>query len=412
MRRKRLLLLLGALLCGGATALWLLLTTATEMDQLLLFGQWRIRHFLPAIAGTWLVAVLLIRWMSVRAGTGFLKISVFALIVLLLLEGIGLTGLVAYGELFHPKGAALGKEALPHLDVRGETFQDLALRWRRPSEPIEFHYRTDRRGYRNMEDRAEADIYLLGDSILVAGLLPLEDTVTGLLERKLGASVMNISLIGVGPPEERDMLLEAKLPLENRLVLHWVFEGNDLLDSGEALGDGAAAGGRFRRTFTFNLLLLLQRFTDAPDPSRNTGWIGEHEYLFSWLESSHRGLLDRLSNIEDALADTRRHVVASGGRHAVVYVPAKIRVLGPLCRWPDGSPLADLPAQLNPMREPFLKWCGDEGIPVLDLTQALRRSADSGQIPWFWGDTHPNEIGHRVMAEETARWEVVRQRAK
>jgi hypothetical protein len=150
----------------------------------------------------------------------------------MLLELIGLLGFVSYPERFGRKtGPTLGDDRIVHADVRGVSYHDTAASWGLLSQPVPFHFKTDRRGFRNRHDRARADLYLLGDSIIVAGLISIEKTVTARLERLLGRSAMSVALNGVSPQEEIELFREADLAVENSLVLHFLFEGNDLLDS-------------------------------------------------------------------------------------------------------------------------------------------------------------------------------------
>ena len=188
-------------------------------------------------------------------------------LALAVLDAAGLLGLIDYPAVVLGVSNELGTEPIPRSDIRGVTYQDMD---RDRSEPIPFRYRTDRRGFRNRTDRDEADIYLLGDSILVAGLIPEEETIASRLEAEAGRSVMNIALIGIGPQRERDLLLHAGLPLEDRRVLHFIFEGNDLGDSKAYRSRQGAKPSGFnrltaaaRRTLTFCLLLRLQRLSDS-----------------------------------------------------------------------------------------------------------------------------------------------------
>jgi hypothetical protein len=51
-----------------------------------------------------------------------------------------------------------------------------------------FAYKSDRNGFRNVIDRDAADIYLLGESILVAGLVPFDKIITSRLEKAMQAA--------------------------------------------------------------------------------------------------------------------------------------------------------------------------------------------------------------------------------
>lgn len=408
-KRARVLNLFGGIAAAAVAAVWLTATASPIENQDAFLGLWRMRHALPALVAFWMAAGLTLRGLWPRAGRTYLTGSVTFGVAVLILDGLGLSGVVDYPRLLFPKPGMLGAEPMPYLDRQGESFQDIATAWGIPSKPMTFHYTTDRRGYRNAVDRTEAEVYLLGDSILVAGLVPFEDTVAGRLEAALDKPVMNIALVAIGPQEERDMLRASGLPFKDRWVLHFIFEGNDLLDSAryrDAL-QGEERPPLLERCFSFQVFLYLQR---ALNPSRYepklwTGHIGEQPYLFQWLEDSWRGHMDKeFDPICGALLDARTYVHDAGGRYAVVYVPAKIRVLGPSCRWPEGSALTSYEAHLNPLREQLALWCRAQNIPFVDTSEALIQCAATCSIPWFWGDSHPNGEGHRIMAETVVQW--------
>jgi len=305
-----------------------------------------------------------------------------------------------------------GSQRMPYADVSGETYQDIWTRWGIDSPAISFRFKTDSRGFRNDQDRDAADIYLLGDSLLVAGLVPFEHTVTSRLEANLKRPVMNISLIGLSVQAERDLLMEANPPLDGRFVLHFVFEGNDPLDSRTyrlrtKKTDPDSTKDRWRqRSPTYNLLMKFQDLS-APvnrDAERQMGYIGDEPYGFLWVGEMVRGTEAEFPHITAALDDTRKFVESKGGRYAVVVVPEKYRVLAPLCRWPAGSPLADYESNLSPLRGAVLDWCARQNIPVIDLLDALQDAARKGRIPWFPGDTHWNEQGHAAVADALAAW--------
>jgi hypothetical protein len=135
-----------------------------------------------------------------------------------------------------------------------------------------------------------------------------------------------------------------------------------------------------------------------------SGYIGGERYTFFWTAASFRDLDEEIQHILASLGATRRSVEEQGGTYGVVLIPEKIRVLGPLCQWPDGSELADYRQHTGPLLGQVVQWAAREGVQVLDLTPALERSAQSGRIPWFATDTHWNALGNAVAAEEVARW--------
>ena len=59
--------------------------------------------------------------------------------------------------------------------------------------------------------------------------------------------------------------------------------------------------------------------------------------------------------------------------------------------------LNDLPARLAAS-------CRKIGVPLLDLTDGLRRSRPAGRLVYFVDDAHWSPEGHTVVAEEVAAW--------
>jgi hypothetical protein len=391
-----------------ATAALLAFVTDRSETQRRIAGLWRLRTVLLGAAGLWLGGLLLAGARSRRAARRLVEGTAIAVLTLAWIELFGQVGLVEYRRLLGGAGApVLGAQAVPRLDVRGTTFEDTALAWGLPAAPVAFRFQTDRRGYRNGVDREGADVYLLGDSCLVAALLPFESTLCGRLEATLGRPVMNLALIGIGVQQERDLLLASGVPLEGRLVLHFVFEGNDQADSEKyrALAAGAApAVPRLETTFTWNALLRLQQALQPVDPiaRRRSGAIGGTTYTFLWTAEQFRGKEGEIAPILAALDATRRFVEAAGGRYAVVAIPDKIRILGPLCTWPAGSELADWRAHCSPLPQAVAQWAEERRVPELDLTDALQRAAAAGRIPWWPGDTHWNATGHEVAGKALA----------
>lgn len=411
-RRRRGILVAGALLAAGSAAL-LVATAEDDASGQRFFGLWRTRHFLAACGLLWLSASCFLAARPRRlALLRFWLATTLCVAGLALAEVLGFLGIVDYDRVFGTHYDALGARAVPNLDLRGETFYDLSRAWRYPSEPVPFHYKTDRYGYRNHIDRESTDIVLLGDSILVAGLLPFEETVTARLEQKLGRSCMSIALIDMSPQEEAIHFRDARLPMRDRLLLHFVFEGNDLLDSADFRANGGAETETpwSQRTLSYLALLALQRSTTSRRPAEHSkiGTIGGERYLFPWTRQSFEGLEGEVTPILDCILGLRDEVAASGGAYGVVLVPSKIRVLGPLCAWPPESSLHDWESHMSPFPAELIRRCAATGIPVLDLTEPLSAAAHAGRIPYFALDSHPNSAGHEIMADAIRKWDLVR----
>jgi hypothetical protein len=405
---------LGALGLVSLTALWLWWTAAApalDGPGRQSFGLWRVRHVAVALALLWSAFALLVAQAGPRARTRFVVANAACVACWLLLEGIGALGLVSYPALLGTGGGQpLGGARVPGLDLRGRAQEDEARRWGLPRPAIEYRIQTDRHGFRNVPDRESADVYCLGDSFLVAALVPGSETLPAVLEPRLQRPVMGVALSGLGPQAECELLLDAGLPLEHRLVLHFLFEGNDLIDSAAWRRGQKTGPVPWRsRTLLAQLLLLAQRHTQpqAAYVERHTGYIGDEAYRFYWLRQSFDGLESELAPIAEALRRLRDRIRAAGGEYALVLVPTKLRVLGPFCRFPADSELADWRRHCGPMPAFLCAWGAGEGVGVIDLTEALRAACQRGEVPWFPADTHWNANGCRAAAEALAAWPLV-----
>jgi hypothetical protein len=329
-------------------------------------------------------------------------------LVLGFLELTGRLGVIDVALLFgaHEENA-LGTTSAPNLEVYGETYMDTATRWGLPHSPIPFHYVTNDLGYRNPPERTGGRIYTLGDSILVSALTPFERSVPALLEETTGAPVVNLALIEIGPQQEIELLRSSGLPLHGRLVLHFLFEGNDLRDS---KGYRAAQKEAFLsiqdRSFVRMLVVAMQRLTQPIDAvaRRRSCEINGQAYTFLWTAENYE---DNASEHDAIMAETRamsNEVKAAGGRYTLVYVPSKLRVLGPFCEWPTQTDFKDLSSWLSPWRARVQEDSEAAGIPFLDLTEPLLFSMREGKVPWLWGDTHLSEAGHEAIAIHVAAW--------
>ncbi len=386
-------------------------TLSTDGTSRLMFGLWKTRELAIAGALTWLALAVACASVSKRATLRFVLANFTFALTWGLLEVVGIAGFVDYRALLNPVAEGkLGTQVMPHADVRGETREDLASAWGHPSPKLPFHFVTDRRGFRNEPDRAEADVYVLGDSFLVAGLVPWNETLTAGLEQRFDRSVAAFALNGLAPQEEIELFREAQLPLAGKLVLQFLFEGNDLLDSASMGAPTMESEVSLRdRTLANNLILKLQQWTQPTDQflAPRSGELNGQTVLFRWDRSAFKEYGLEAEAISSALHSFREEVEQAGGTYAVVMIPSKIRILGPYCGLPKESPLADWRAHCSPWPEHVQSWCESQKIAYLDLAPALDSAMKRGDTPWFAGDTHWNALGNQVAADAVAQWSFV-----
>jgi hypothetical protein len=321
--RSKSLFVAAVLFIAGIACLYF---TATRDDaSRIFFGTWRTRHFATAITAFYLSALFLSASASKRALFAAIFATFLVTVTVGMVELVGLTGVVSFPRAFgRVRGETWQDRVVPNVDIKGRTYQDLTYDSRLPTEPIEFHYVTDRHGFRNATDRNEADIYLVGDSILVAGLLPFEETIAALIDKDLHLRTMNVAIAGLAVQEERDLFKAAKLPLQNHLVLHFVYEGNDLQDSARYRNRVPMKQlSALDRSFSYNFLSWLIDRTDRRPLAGDfrVGKIRGTNYLFADPNHAFPGSDEEFTHVCQALLDMRDTVTSAGGSFAIVFVP-------------------------------------------------------------------------------------------
>jgi len=387
-------------------------TLSADATGRLMFGLWKTRDLLLAGGFVWLAVAIALASISNKAALRFMVANVSLGFTWLLIEAAGMLGVVNYQAMLNPvaKGQ-LGTEPVPFADVHGTTREDLASGWGMPSPEIEFHFVADRRGFRNEPDREQGDIYCLGDSFLVAGLVPWQQTVTARLEEQTGREVIALALNGLAPQAECDLFRKSQLAAKGKLVIQFLFEGNDLLDSASYGAPHAEESSSLKdRSLANNLILKLQQATQPVEDflALREGTIDGERYLFRWNRSSFAGYEAESDHILSSLAQFRTEIEAAGGTYAIVMIPSKIRVLGPHCEFDEQSPLADWQSHCSTWPDTVRAWCEEQGLAYFDLAPTLEAAIQRGEIPWFRGDTHWNSTGNQVAADAVAHWQFVR----
>ena len=384
-----------------------------EFDAWAFFGRWTRTWFYLAGIFVWISAAALALAISRTAFFTFVFAHVLLGGALVLAEAAGLLGIVDYRKTFgFDPPSALGYDAIPHLDESGETVGYIAHAWDLPKTPYPFRFKTDRRGYRNDLDRAAADVICLGDSFVVSGLVAFEDTFTARLEAGLGRPVVNVALIGTGPDQHRDMLNGSGLPLEGRLVIHFLFEGNDVADTQryhrERKGGEPVPLPLTARLLTTNGLRALQKASLPSLATKRTGLFGSERHWFLETTEIRPDQEAAAAQLLDTLETLRDEVEAAGGSYAVAMFPVKLRAMGDFIEWPPESELRDRGPFLGDLHERVAARMAAAGIPFLDLNDALEAASRRGESTFFPDDTHVNAPGNGRVAEALLGWDAVR----
>lgn len=408
-------LVLAALAAAG----WVAGAGSGEPLGTAVLGLYRDRVFAANVALTW--AALVASWVAwLRPGTPALlraiALHLGVALPVLLAEAAAFGGLVDFRARLVP-GAPQSRPADPRLrrmgepntHVRGRVAPDLVQILGVEAAEVPFDFRTDRYGLRNLGDKSDPAVFCLGDSVLVAALVPAAETLTEQLERGLGLPVLNVSESGYSPQEAALRLELLGLPLRGRLVLQFVFDGNDLADSSawrawiarRAAVDWPNVG------LLKSLLGSLHRARPGAAAARLglfRGTSGEESVWFLWDRSTQAAHLDEIPAVLDALAGIRARVEGERGRYAVVLVPSKLRALHEFTSFPEGSEIATPEERESALASALLAWAERERVSIFDLTPALRGEARSGRLPYFPADTHLNAHGHTVAAGALLPW--------
>ena len=159
----------------------------------------------------------------------------------------------------------------------------------------------------------------------------------------------------------------------------------------------------------------------VPVNGRVLHWAFMPPYL-NTLRFSEQDLAERRGwrLTRQAIAEMRRQTHEFGGTFVVIFLPFKSQVYFPLLRrtFPavslqsafqfslGANPKAfDVDAMFrNRLAQNALmrRFCDGEGIPFLDLTDALQARVEGGENMYFPDESHLNEAGHAVVADSLA----------
>jgi len=277
--------------------------------------------------------------------------------------------------------------------------------------PIDVAY--DENGFRNPPGRTRAEIVLLGDSFIEAGLVPFEETVGAILERELGLLVSNLGCSGYGPQQEKIVLERFGLPLKPRVVVWFFFEGNDLLDVPRYEAARRTEGMDPRKTrflarsLVANLARRIELLVHRPPGEdsdlarRRMGTMGSTRIYFAYagqpLTAEDRASLVKAQTTIRSAADMSR---PAGARFLLAFVPTKFRVHEGLAEFAADS--LGSTWRSNELPELLARFAGEAKIEWIDLTPPLREAASRGELVYFPDDGHWSPAGHAVVARAIA----------
>jgi hypothetical protein len=316
----------------------------------------------------------------------------------------------------------LGFKHPAHSKWQGQPRSDMAVHWNLPirrEAPMTFT--TDQHGFRNLVDRDETDIVLLGDSYVEGAYVSDDETCAAVAEQKSGLRVTNLGLAGYGTLQELEVLIRYGLPMKPRLAAWFFFEGNDLYNDTDF--EGSLPFLRERRPYApdrwgwswhdFKSRSLvrtafrsLRRTLDPVVPNgvatsglfRDSQGVQHRVYYYSYASIDYDEYEMECFERTKAAFRRGRDICSQNGIQLVLfYLPMKFRVYGDLCTYEPGSPCLDWkPWNLV---DYFASFCEEESIAWVDLTPLMREQAKRGELLYAPEDTHWNAQGQRFVAD-------------
>lgn len=401
-----------------AAVLWVVSADASRMDAYVL-GLYRVRWFLCNVAFTY-AALFLSLCLFVRADRAFLLRALLAngvlLAALTMLELPSAVGILDYTRVFgerswySPEHLSVRRMSFPNIVWEGAVLPDLAYKLGLGLDPMQVSLATDSHGLRNPREKVDPRVICAGDSMLVASLVPVDEILTERLQRRLGDEVMNISESTYCPQEAMLRVRHTVPDLKGRLVILFVFEGNDLSDSAEWQAWRARSGGTGwpRTGLIWSLVEQMSWANPAAAAPRAGVFVrpdGSRERVhFLYDGTQVTAGMGAFPELAVFFGDCARDLAKEGAAFAIAFLPMKIAVLHDYCEWPEQSALSHPRYWTSPFADAMSSVCEERGIPFLDTTAGLRQAAAEGRLVFFADDTHVNAQGHAVLADQLAPW--------
>jgi len=319
---------------------------------------------------------------------------------------------------------ALGWKRRPNAKWQSPSISDIEGGWSmRPARYLMQTFTYDAYGFRNPRTVPHADVVLMGDSYIEGANADDDEVVARRLEARLGTPVESMGVAGYGTLQNLITLDKDSPKLDPKVAVFFFFEGNDLYDDWkiEAMWriwdpdyrPSKIGMARFQdwaqRSFVRNMLRYTMRWADPILPNHAPFWgdikIGPRKgerVLFAdyaaipWSDFVAERWTIALAAMKKA-ADMER---ARGVKPIFVFTPIKERVYWPYVDIAKNAGMEKW--TFWPIRDDFAKFCRDENVACIDLTEPFERDIEAGNMPYLPTDTHWSARGHELVAERLA----------
>jgi lysophospholipase L1-like esterase len=263
----------------------------------------------------------------------------------------------------------------------------------------------------------ERRIVVLGDSLVMAVQVPIEQTFCRLLQDSLNAKaspgvryrVINAGVQGYGPDEEALFFEKVASHFQPDLVVVVMFVANDAIDAfdrlprlrGQVASARARFGDRLRRVLRRSAVMQIVglRVREVRERFRGPRPALPDRRLLTYATSPPNDVVRGLAVSREAVGRIAAAEAAIGGRTAVVLAPARFQ-LDPeeFMRMEQSAESAGYRLDVDAATERFREAMAPLGLPVLDLLPAFRAATDPRGI-FLETTVHLTPAGHRVAAD-------------
>jgi len=340
------------------------------------------------------------------------------------LERLGYRLDTAHGALEYPAREHVTYDVTP---LSGDLYHLTCLKPAdaQPFAPYEVSFLRDGHGFRNVEPWPEdVDLVIIGDSFTAAELIQRP------FWQDLSQSTLVLAVPGTGTLEQQRLFEAFALPRQPKTVVLAFFAGNDLnntlfyadmLRQGMTRREIAHLG---KNPLDYSVIFRMLQFlfnsaADAAvdchypvfaqtDPVTPVAFFGQTLPL---LRTDKASLLqsDELRLARESIAEMASALEANAGRLILMYIPQKAElywryldaatkemIIDVESRNRNLTGLEAIDDNLSAQRDAMREVADEIGIAFLDLTPPLAAAVADGEIPYFFADTHWNQLGHDI----------------
>ncbi len=340
-------------------------------------------------------------------------------------ERLGHRLVTEHGAREFPAGQAVEYEVSP---LSGDLYDLTCIKPAdaQPLEPYHVSFTRDQHGFRNDDPWPDdVDLVVIGDSFTAAELIQRP------FWRGISESMLSLGAPGTGTLEQQRLFDAFALPRQPELVILAFFAGNDLKDTArfaEMLRAGMnrhdlAHSGKSPLDYSvvFRLLQFLSETTTAEpeagchypmmartDPPTPLAFYRKFLPLLGMDKQSLRNS-EQFQLTKTSISEMAAALQEFDAEFLLMYIPQKAElywdylddeskqtIIDVESRDRQLSGLQDIDMNLSVQRDTMRDLAEEIGASFLDLTPSFAQAIRSGQSPYFFADTHWNQVGHDI----------------